>query len=227
MHMRHPAYGLGVIAMLFNLFALQVGCDAVTPPDREQLRRQKPASPWHIHDHFTALVKQAESGDIKALVTGLQTYFPERDDFIELFGSTRGESMWVGYRDVIIPRIRTEGAEVMAKRIKAGMTTVDIERVGPIYPGRTTLGDHAMLEAMVARRPMYTIRFRASEESLGFRLNGFVFVRGRWRAFLKSYDFLPEPKPVEKKATPLDPPTVLDAPGIQVPDRSGSSPRAR
>ena len=72
------------------------------------------------------------------------------------------------------------------------MTTVDVERVGPVFPGRTTRGDHAMLAAMVTRQPMYTIRLRQPAESLGFRLNGFVFVRGQWKAFLKSYNHLPQ-----------------------------------
>ena len=130
------------------------GCDAVAPPDREQLRRQDPASPWHVHDHFKVVVEQAEANNLEAVSAGLQRYFPEREDFIELFGKARGEAMWTGYREVIMPTVRTEGAEVLAKRVKAGMTTVELERVGPMFPGRTTRGDHAMFQAMVTRRPI-------------------------------------------------------------------------
>ena len=187
---------LNCLCLLLIVSVVQLaGCDAVAPPDREQLRRQDPASPWHVHDHFKVVVEQAEANNLEAVSAGLQRYFPEREDFIELFGKARGEAMWTGYREVIMPTVRTEGAEVLAKRVKAGMTTVELERVGPMFPGRTTRGDHAMFQAMVTRRPMYTIRLRPAEESLGFRLNGFVFVRGKWKAFLKSYEHLPEVKP--------------------------------
>ena len=218
----HRLSGLFWLLLAIGAGASQTACDAVAPPDREQERRQDPASPWHVHDHFKVLVTHAQAGDVKAVGAGLERYFPEREDFIELFGPTRGESMWAGYRDSIIPKVKVEAARALIKRVKAGMTTVDVERVGPMFPGRTTQGDHAMLGAMVTRRAMYTIRLRKADESLGFRLNGFVFIRGHWRAFLKSYNHLPVVETETQTVAPPKPQTV--APSTDGTAPSGTAP---
>ena len=71
---------LNCLCLLLIVSVVQLaGCDAVAPPDREQLRRQDPASPWHVHDHFKVVVEQAEDNNLEAVSAGLQRYFPERE----------------------------------------------------------------------------------------------------------------------------------------------------
>ncbi|MCB9550953.1 MAG: hypothetical protein H6705_03530 [Myxococcales bacterium] len=83
---------------------------------------------------------------------------------------------------------------MIIERVRDGFDAVEVERVGPAYPDRTTPGDERMLEALVPRGlAMYTVRLRAPNGKLGLRFNGFVYHDGRWRALLKTYDYLPAP----------------------------------
>ena len=192
---RAAAVSRAIIYLLsMTVLASISACDAVAPPDQEALRRQEPSSPWHVRDDFQVLVQLASTGERSKIVQHLEKYLLVEADFVELFGSDKGLVMWAGYRDVVAPKLRAEAADVIIKRVKAGMNIVDVERVGPVFPGRTTRGDHALLAAMKTRVSMYTIRIRPESDRLGLRFNGFVFVRGQWRALLKSDVFIPAPK---------------------------------
>ncbi len=199
---RMASSGPGLASLMLFICLASIACDAVAPPDQEALRRKEASSPWHVRDDFQVLVGLATKGERAGIVQHLEKYLLVESEFIELFGEARGRPMWAGYRDVIAPKLRAEAADVLIKRVNAGMNIVEVERVGPIFPGRTTRGDHAILAAMKRRRPMYTIRIRPDGDQLGLRFNGFVFVQGRWRSLLKSYSFIPEASPEQSPAAP-------------------------
>lgn len=158
--------------------------------------------PWHLQDRFERVVAAARAGERDAILGLFEPMLVTRDELVALFGPTAGEAAWPGYSDQIAGKLRVEAADVIIERVRDGFDAVEVERVGPAYPDRTTPGDERMLEMLVPRGlAMYTVRLRAPNGQLGLRFNGFVYHDGRWRALLKTYDYLPAPD----AATPAAP----------------------
>ena len=181
--------------LMFLVLFIMLGCDGFRPPASDIKKPTKPSS-WHkLRDDFRALVKEAQSGQEKAVMERLEKYLMTEGDLIHIFGQDMGQGLWTGYRDVVAATLRKEAARIVMERVKSGMNQVEIERVGPLYPSRTTRGDKAIFAAMKNRHRMYTVRLHKVGEPIGFRLNGFVFVKSRWRGLFKAYNHFPPPTP--------------------------------
>lgn len=160
-------------------------------PTRVQLA---PDDPRQLTERFERIVTAARAGEREAILTLLEPLLVTREELVALFGAEAGEAAWPGYSDQIAGGLRAEAADVIIERVKDGFDTVEIERVGPAYPDRTTPGDTRLIESLVPRGlAMYAVRLKRPNSNLGLRLNGFVFHGGRWRALLKTYDHLPLP----------------------------------
>lgn len=206
-------------ALGLTALATLPGCAADPDAEATDAAPKTPDDPAHLQERFERLVAAARAGERDAVLGLIEPLLLTRDDLVTLFGPTAGEAAWPGYSDQIAGRLRVEAADVIIERVRDGFDTVDVERVGPAYPDRTTPGDQRMLEALVPRGlAMYTVRLREPNGKLGLRFNGFIFHGGRWRALLKAYDFLPrEPEP---EATPAAdaPPDGIAPEGTAAPD---------
>lgn len=177
---------LGLLMVL-----LVSGCLELEPPEERDDVPEGPDDPLTLEAEFREIVETAKTGDADAVATALQEHLATEADLKAVFGEA-GAAAWPGYREKISEAVRREAGRVIVEQVGRGLTEVEVEPVGPVYPERTTPGDQQMLDAMVEKRPMYTVRLHAPGEELGLRLNGFVFRDGRWVAMLKTYDHFPE-----------------------------------
>ena len=146
-----------------------------------------------LRDSFRQVVVHARQKDREAVLRDLEKYLLTRADMVELFGMEVGERVWRGYRDTIIVELRKEAPDVIIERVAEGLEEVEIDRLGPRRPAYTTRGDAAMLEAMLHKRPMFNVRLKRPDDPLGFRLDGFFYMDGRWCSLMKSYRYLEAP----------------------------------
>lgn len=194
------------IALLMAGFVV-TGCGPLQKPETDDDTPTGPDDPRALKQTMESLVKAAQAGDEAAVLEKLEAHLATREMLVELFGDTKGERVWAGYSDTIAASLRAEAPKTIVQQVKTrGLTEVVVDQVGPAYPANTTPGDQLMLDAMVNKQAMYTVRFRKPGEELGLRLNGFVFLDGRWRSLLKSYDHMAPPPPPEDAApeTPAD-----------------------
>lgn len=183
---------VGLAGLCLALAAPLTGCsERGGDPTREQLA---PDDPRQLTERFERLVTAARAGEREAILTLLEPLLVTREELVALFGPRAGQAAWPGYSDQIAGGLRTEAADVIIERVKDGFDTVEVVRVGPAYPDRTTPGDTRLIESLVPRGlAMYSVRLKQPDGKLGLRLNGFIFHDGRWRALLKTYDHLPLP----------------------------------
>ncbi|MEZ4465726.1 MAG: hypothetical protein R3F60_00015 [bacterium] len=153
----------------------------------------KPDSPQALRDALQADVQRlVETRDPAIAVEALSRYALTEPELVELFGPELAAQAWPGYRDQVLGGLKAEaGAVLLREAVENGRTEVWVEAIGPAWPGRTTRGDQRYLDAMKVKRPLYTIRLQKPGETLGVRLNGFVYLNGQWKALLKAYDHLP------------------------------------
>ncbi len=171
-----------------------------------------PDDPAALKALFEGVVQAArQGGDGSAVVRALEPFLATRQDLDALFGPEIGARAWVGYSDKVAAALREDAGAVVPAQVRAGRTEVWVEQVGPAFPDRTTAGDQAILDAMHPKRPLYTVRLQRPGEKLGLRLNGFVFLNGRWRALLKAYDYLAEPPAPDAEPSPPDATVPADA----------------
>ena len=180
-------------AIFFCLFLISLGCGPLQKPDSDPDVPDGPSDPIALRLEFEEVLKHAQAKETGPLLETLERYLLTREHLREIFGPVIGERVWAGYGDTIAAKLRAEAAQVIIARVAEGATKIEVRQVGPAYPKHTTLGDQKMLDAMVKKLPMYSVRIHKPGEPLGLRLNGFIFYRGRWRALLKSYDFIDPP----------------------------------
>ena len=171
---------------------LNFGCDAIQPPDKTQKVRALPSSHYRLIDAFESLIESVKAGQTDVALKTMEPFLMTRKDFDTLFPPALSAQLWPKYRDVIAVDLRKEVAQVLVSRIKAGFDTIDCVRVSSVNPKHTTRGDLDMISAMNKPPKMYTVRLRPNDSEIGLRLNGFVFVNGRWRTLLKTYNYLPK-----------------------------------
>lgn len=207
--------------LLLAAFCWVTGCGPLQKPERDDDTPKGPSDPITLRQEFEALVVSAQAGDEAAVLEKLEAHLMTREMIVGFFGPEVGARAWKGYSDVIAAKLRAEAPKRIIEQVRdRGLTEVVVEQVGPAYPQNTTPGDQRVLDAMLQKQPMYTVRLQKPGETLGLRLNGFVFHEGRWRAFLKSYDHL---EPVADAAPPEGPP--VDAAPAQ-PSADGGVPSA-
>ncbi len=196
-----------------------LGCESLQAPPADPDAIRGPDDPRNLRRAFEAVVEAARRSDEAAIVAELETFLATREELVALFGAEVGAAVWPGYSDTVAGDLRKQAAPVIIERVADGFTEVYVERVGPAYPARTTPGDRALLDAFAPRGlAMYTVRLRKPGETLGLRLNGFVYHGGRWRALLKAYDHLPDPPPAEAPAPPAAPDAPPPTPTPDAPD---------
>ena len=122
----------------------------------------------------------------------MKTYALDESEFISLFGEDMARTAWPKYKSKILEPMMEESNAVFSERIAAGYTEIEVVGVSTSRPQATTAGDIAMLEAVKVPVEMYTVRLHRPDENLGLRLNGFVYLDGRWRSLMKTYEQLPE-----------------------------------
>ncbi len=186
-----------------------IACGPLEAPEPDKNTPQSPDDHIALRLAFEKVADAAKGGDPAAVVRALEPFLATRDELVTLFGPEAGARAWKGYSDTIAATLRAEAGEVIVRQVKDGLTEVAVELVGPEFPARTTPGDQRLLDAMRAKRPMYSVRLRRPGELLGLRLNGFVYIDGKWRALLKTYDHLDPPPDAEP---PPPPPTDAGAP---------------
>lgn len=169
------------------------GCEqAPQQPDSGYVEPPRPDSDWVVHNDLLDLVEEAKRKDAEAILRRMEKYFLTEEEMLALFGPEAGPAAWTGYAEEIIPKLRAEAVPFIIERVAEGYTEVFVGMAGPSYPARTTRGDHRILESFVQKRPIYSAWLRKPGESLGLRLNGFLYLDGRWRTLLKTYEYLPE-----------------------------------
>ncbi|MGK0358702.1 MAG: hypothetical protein ACI9U2_000995 [Bradymonadia bacterium] len=121
----------------------------------------------------------------------LEAFAVTKPEMLQLFGPERGEKAWAGYTAKVLPALRAEAGAVLTREIvEEKRTTAWVEPVGPAYPAATTRGDQLILDALVDKRPVYTARLRRDDDTLGLRLNGFIYIGGAWKSLFKVYEYL-------------------------------------
>lgn len=169
------------------LLCVAPGCNnasAVNPLPAEHPRR--------LLETFEAFAQtQVESPSPDKARAFLEGFAVTKPEMIKLFGPERGEKAWAGYSTKVLPALRAEAGAVLIREIvKEKRTTAWVERVGPAYPAATTRGDQQILDALVEKRPVYTTRMRRDDDTLGLRLNGFIYIDGAWKSVFKVYEYL-------------------------------------
>ncbi|MCA9538577.1 MAG: hypothetical protein KC620_06795 [Myxococcales bacterium] len=206
---RWPARALLALALFAG------ACGPLEAPESAHTTPTGPSDPLTLQVTFNEIVAAAKQGDEATIARLLEGYLLTRDELVELFGSEVGNAAFAGYNDVVASGLRREAPGILIERVGKGLTEVTVEQVGPAYPGRTTPGAQKMLDAMVKRLPMYTVRLQRPGETLGLRFDGFIFFHDRWRALLKTYAHFPKPAeaPAEAPAAPTEaPPEAPPAP---------------
>ena len=171
---------------------LKLGCDAIQPPDKAQKVGIATSSHYRLIDTFESLVESVKAGQADIALKTMEPFLMTRKDFDTLFPPALSARWFPKYRDVIAVDLRKEVVQVLTSRIKAGFDTIDCVRVSTVNPKHTTRGDLDMISAMNKPPKMYTVRLRPKRQRDRLRLNGFVFVNGRWRTLLKTYNYLPK-----------------------------------
>lgn len=187
------SHAMRTLLLLSFCASLAAGCEAPSATTEDVASAPKgPDDPLALAAQMNELVAAARKNDPQAVLAGLEPFLATEADLKAFFGEAIGGAAWPGYRDAVLGALRKEAGEALVQHIAAqNNDEVRVEQVGPAYPARTTPGDQKMLDAMVHRLPMYTVRFHRPEAEVGLRLNGFVFHSGRWIALLKAYDHLP------------------------------------
>jgi hypothetical protein len=181
--------------ILLGLLALLSACNDSDTPAPGTMGSFGPDAPQTLRADFEAVVTRIQQSKDPAVARqALEAYLLEEKDFLVLFGPELGARAWPGYRDVVAGKLREEAGAVLVREIvQNGRTEVRVEGVGPAYPAATTRGDQALLDALKARRPLFTVRLQKPGETLGLRLNGFIFHEGKWRVLLKAYEHFGQP----------------------------------
>lgn len=181
--------------ILLGLLALLPACNDSDTPAPGTMGSFGPDAPQTLRADFEAVVTRIQQSKDPAVARqALEAYLLEEKDFLVLFGPELGARAWPGYRDVVAGKLREEAGAVLVREIvQNGRTEVRVEGVGPAYPAATTRGDQALLDALKARRPLFTVRLQKPGETLGLRLNGFIFHEGKWRVLLKAYEHFGQP----------------------------------
>ena len=178
--------------LLLSLFISLSACSGFQAPEEDPNKPPAPEHPETVKRDLITLVADAQKGDTKAIDERFEKYLMTKADFDTLFPAKTVKVLWTGYRDKMSHDLKKESAGAIVKRVKAGYTNISYESVGPTNHKETTRGDYALLKAMKTPVPMYSFRFvKPNGPKLGFRLNGFVYVNGAWRALLKSDQYLP------------------------------------
>ncbi len=175
----------------FALLLVLLGCNGRNGQDAQAGAAIKPSDPEHLEQLFQKIVQKAQAKDEAGVLAAMEPYFLTREEMLGLYGSEKGERAWLGYNDTIAADLRKEAPRLLIDQVAQGLTEVTVEMVGPAYPDRTTPGDQRMLDDMLQKQAMYTVRLHKPEEKLGLRLNGFLFIGGQWRSLFKTYDYLP------------------------------------
>ncbi len=169
-----------------------LGCHAVQPPEETDV----PTAPddWrHVRDDFRGIVELAAKGDEGAIRERLKTYLLTEEEVLRLFGPERGPRVWKGYDEVIAADLLKEAPSQLVARVKEGHSVVDVDRLGSDKPQYTTPGDQRMIAAMVEKHTVYNLRLRKPDDPLGLRLDGFLYLDGKWRFLFKAYNHLDPP----------------------------------
>lgn len=173
---------------LLSILGLLLGCNAAQQAPAE-LPPDHPRRLVHAFDAF--LAQQQKTPSPEAAQAFMEGFALTQEQLIRLFGPERGARLWPAYRDTVFGAVKAEAGTVLVREItQNGRTEPWVEKIGPAWPAATTKGDLKLLDNMVAKRPMYTVRLRKPGEQLGLRLNGFIYIDGGFKALLKSYDHL-------------------------------------
>ncbi len=180
--------------ILICLSCALISCSGVTPPDHLAAQREKHSHPYQLVRDFSQMVGAVQAGDENAPQNLMKTYMLSETEFQHLFGADTAKRVWPEYQEKILKVLMQEADPVFKKRIDAGYTEVEVVRVSSIRPRATTAGDITMLESLKVPVEMYSVRLHHPDDTLGLRLNGFIYLDGQWRALLKAYDHLPKPE---------------------------------
>lgn len=175
-----------LLPLLIALSALLTGCAAEPAPPL-------PAShPRHLLNTFAAFSEQLQADpSAEKAQTFIDQFALTRPQMITLFGPEKGAAAWKGYHESILPAMRAEAGTVLLREvIENKRTDAWVETTGPAHPAATTRGDMQILDNLVEPRPIYTARFRRPGETLGVRMNGFVYIDGEWKALFKVHEHL-------------------------------------
>jgi hypothetical protein len=146
-----------------------------------------------VRNHFEQVVEVARGGDPAKVRAELERYLATQDEVLAMFGPEVGARVWTGYGGPMGKAFLDQAPQQIIDRVKDGYTEVFAAYVGPAAPTYTTPGDQRMLDALRVKGFMGSVWLRPPGAKLGLRLNGFVFHGGKWRALLKTYDWL-DPK---------------------------------
>lgn len=181
-----------LLILLLGLLAL--ACDD-TPPFDDHAPRG-PDDLRVVRNHFEQVVEVAKGGDPAKVRAELARYMASKTEVLSYFGPEVGANVWAGYGGPMGKGFLDEAPQIIVDRVREGYTEVFAAYVGPAAPAYTTPGDQRMLDALKTKGFMGTIWLRPPGQKLGLRINGFVYQGGKWRALLKSYDWL-RPKAAE------------------------------
>lgn len=180
------------------------GCGPMSAPDEASLPIEK-GSGWELERDFQQIVALAQSKDSQAVTEAMGAFLLTREEIFKIFGPEDGPRVWKGYSETIAPELRKQVAGLLIKRVGEGYTEAFAKSIGPAYPQFTTAGDKVLLNHMRTRYRIYTVWIRPPGAALGVRLNGFIYMNGRWKSMFKSYDYL---GPLEPDAAPPTPSPV-------------------
>lgn len=202
--------------LLALMLALLPACDRNPAADPGAV--DGPDSATALIQLFEGMVARLQANRDPAEATAfIEGFFLEEPHFAELFTPEVTARVWPAYRDVVAAQARAEvGAVLLREVLENGRTEVKVEGVGPAWPAATTRGDQALLDAMRVKHRLYTVRLQKPGEALGVRLNGFVYLGGRWRALLKAYEHLDPPPAPEEEAPPTEAVAPATAEGAPV-----------
>jgi len=206
---RSPSLALALLLISALALTLLSGCQA----NRDQRDVVQPYEPRALKASLKALATQAHTlqalkGEARLhaqeeLTNTLKRLLLTRDELISLFEPQRSSlpsvhqrpsprtlALLKRYQETLTPAFLSEAPDVLATAIQGGLSEVVIRRVGPGRGEDNTPGDLKLLEAMPQRPPLYHARLLKPQEATlssarGLRLNGFVFIGGRWATLLK------------------------------------------
>lgn len=151
------------------------------------------SSPAILRQRLLEIRDLARKGNADAVGKAMADFLMTEADATRLFGNAMGHRIWTGYDNEIAPSLRIEVGPTLVEQMKAGRTELDVYQVGPAFGEVTHRGDTALLEALTTPARMYSAKFRASDDKIGFRLNGFVYTGGRWICLFKSWAYMAPP----------------------------------
>ncbi|MCB9526047.1 MAG: hypothetical protein H6702_22110 [Myxococcales bacterium] len=178
--MRTPLLCLALLAPALGLPA----CKA-DPVEEERPAPRRPDEPRALMYHFEdQVLVVAKSGDEAKVRAALQACLATPADFTAVFGE-RGAALHAAYTANIVPKFLAEAPAFLIARAKEGYTEVAVRPVGPALPDYTMPGDQVTLDAMAKKQPMMSVWLRQPEQTLGVRLEGWLYREGRWVTVLK------------------------------------------